>query len=371
MELFNSEEALLKDSAAGFMSENAPVQALRNIRDRKAPLCFNKELHKSLADMGWFGMLLPEEAGGYDFGHRAAGIVAEEMGRNLTASPFLSTAVLSAVGLRHASGDHLSEWGPQIASGDAVIALAIDEGAKHNPVRIKATAKPDGNGFILNAKKRAVFDGFNADRLIVVAKAEDQTALFIVNPTASEVMVERSSMLDSRNAANIEITNLHLDGKDLLCPLEKGDDALRAMLRSGRAVAASEQLGIAREVTERTTTYLNERKQFGVPIGMFQALQHRMADLYCQIEETSSLVSASLRAIDTTQDSADILSRAAKAKVAKVARTATEEAVQIHGGIGMTDEVDIGLFMKRDRVLTEMLGDCAHHIDFLLRNRGL
>ncbi len=371
MELFSSEETLLKDSAAGFMSEHAPVQALRDIRDQKKALGFNQQLHKTLADMGWFGMLLPEDAGGYDSGHRAAGLVAEEMGRNLTASPFLSTAVLSAVALRQSGGEHLREWGPKIATGDVVIALAIDEGAKHNPSRIKATAEPDGNGFILNARKRAVFDGYNADRLIVVAKSGDETGLFLVDPSAAEVEIERNAMVDSRNAANIQITNLHLDGKDLLCPLEQGAAVLEATLRSGRAIAASEQLGVAREVAERTTAYLGERKQFGVPIGMFQALQHRLADLYCQIEQTASLISAAQRAIDTTSDSSDELTRAAKAKVAKVSRIATEEAVQMHGGIGMTDEVDIGLFMKRDRVLTEMLGDSAHHVDALLKKRGL
>ncbi|KZL26024.1 acyl-CoA dehydrogenase family protein [Pseudovibrio sp. WM33] len=371
MELFSSEETLLKDSASGFMAENASVQALRDLRDQKEALGFNQELHKTLADMGWFGMLLPEDAGGYDFGHRAAGLVAEEMGRNLTASPFLSTAVLSAIALRQSGGEHLSEWGPKIATGDAVIALAIDEGAKHNPSRIKATAESDGNGFILNARKRAVFDGYNADRLIVVAKTGEDTGLFLVDPSAAEVAVERNAMLDSRNAANIQISNLHLDGKDLLCPLDKGATVLEATLRSGRSIAASEQLGVAREVAERTTAYLNERKQFGVPIGMFQALQHRMADLYCQIEQTASLISSALRAIDTTSDKAETLSRAAKAKVAKVSRVATEEAVQMHGGIGMTDEVDVGLFMKHDRVLTEMLGDSAHHIDFLLKTRGL
>ena len=363
------EQKLLADTAAGVLSEKASIRELRAFRDSGDELGYSREVLRELGEMGFLGVLLPEEAGGTDMGVRAAGVIAESMGRNLSPTPFQSSAVLSATALKQAGGEALGEWGPRVAGGEAVVAFALDEGAKHNPARIATTATPEGNGFILQGAKAAVADGFGADQLIVTAMADGSPALFLVDPKVAGVTVDRRVQLDSRNAADIRFDGVRVDRP--LGSLEQGAAILAKTLRAGRAVAAAEQLGVAREVTERTVAYIAERKQFGVVIGMFQALQHRAADLYCQVEAAASLVAAALDAVDADADNAEKLSRAAKAKMASVARQATEEGVQMHGGVGMTDEYDLGLFMKRDRALAEGLGDQSHHVEWLLRARGL
>jgi alkylation response protein AidB-like acyl-CoA dehydrogenase len=365
----SEEHTLLRDTARGFLHNRAPVTALRALRDGGERLAYSRDLHRELAEMGFFGVLLPEALGGTGFGARAAGIIAEEMGRNLTASPFLSTAVLAATTLKEAGGEALAVWGPRIASGEALIALALDERTKHDPARITTTAIPEGNGYVLSGRKIAVSDAIGADRLIVAADTGGKTALFLIDPAAEGTAVAPRRLLDSRNAGDVDLEGARVDGP--LGTIEGGAEILARTLRTGRAVAAAEQLGGARGAAVRTLAYLGERRQFGVLIGQFQALQHRAADLYCRLEECGSLIAAALDAIDRDAPEAEALSRAAKAKAALVGRQASEEAVQMHGGIGMTDELDIGLFMKRDRAQTEALGDAAHHIDCLLRQRGL
>ena len=371
MEILNEEETIIREAAAGFLRENAPVAHMRALRDDGDELGYSPKLARDMAEMGWFAMLLPEEAGGLGLGTRAAGLVAEETGRNLTPSPFLSSGVLAASALGAGGGATLDTWGPQLAAGDAVVALALEEGTKHNPSKISTRAEPDGNGFVLSGHKTFVLDGHNADRLIVVAKVEDRTALFLVDPAQNGVKSDRTVLLDNRNAANIGFDSVKVDGADVIGSLDDGQKILETTLRKGRAVLASEMQGISREVSERTLAYLGERKQFGVEIGRFQALQFRAADLYAQIEATGSLVAAAQRAIDSDDPRSEALSRAAKAKASAVCKLAVEEAVQMHGGIGMTDALDIGLFMKRAQAAIETLGDTSHHAEWMLQERGL
>ncbi|MEM9724126.1 MAG: acyl-CoA dehydrogenase family protein [Pseudomonadota bacterium] len=365
----SEEQRMLAESAEGVLTRAASIEHLRAFRDGGDPLGYSRETLRELGQMGFMGVLLPEQAGGSDMGARAAGVIAERMGRQLSPTPFQSTAVQSATALAAAGGEPLAEWGPRIASGEAVLALAVDERAKHDPNRISTFAEPEGNGFIIRGSKRAIPDAYGADHLIVAAQVDDQMALFLVDPSAEGVSIERRMQLDSRNAADLQLNGVRVERA--LGSVEAGAEILAAALRTGRAVSAAEQLGVAREVSERTIAYLTERRQFGAPLGAFQALQHRAADLYCKIEESASLVAAALDAIDQGSDAAERLSRAAKAKLAATARQATEEGVQMHGGVGMTDQYDLGLFMKRDRALSEQLGDQSHHVEWLLRERGL
>ncbi len=371
MEILNEDETIIRDSAAGFLKEKAPVAHMRALRDANHSIGYSKDLVGDMAEMGWFAMLLPEEAGGLGMGTRAAGLVAEETGRNLTPSPFLSAGVMAATALAEGRGAPLERWGEKLGAGEAVIALAFEEGAKHNPLAVATRAEADGNGFVLTGQKEFVLDGHEADRLIVTAKVEDQIALFLIDPKSAGVTSEKIALVDSRNAARITLDGVKVDGADLVGSVADGAEILEKTLRKGRAVLASEMQGISREVSERTLTYLTERKQFGIQIGRFQALQFRAADLYAQIEAASSLVAAAQRAIDADDPRAERLSRAAKAKASAVCKLAVEEALQMHGGIGMTDALDIGLFMKRAQAAVETLGDTSHHAEWMLQERGL
>ncbi|MBL1422145.1 MAG: acyl-CoA dehydrogenase family protein [Alphaproteobacteria bacterium] len=376
MEILIEDHQMLLDSATGYLAKKQNVAAFRALRDADEPLGYDVAAYKQMADLGWMGLVLPEEHGGSDFGYRAAGLIAEQMGRNLTAMPFVSTAILSVTILREVGGEMLSEWGMKIAMGECVVALAIDEGVKHRPEQIKTQAVRDGDGYLLSGDKTFIADGMGADRLIVSAMLEGELALFWLDPleacfgtSCCDLAPQR--LLDHRNYANFHIKNCRLNENALIAKGELAERALTKALCVARVVVAAEQLGMAKECAARTVEYLNTRKQFGVLIGVFQTLQHRMAHLYCELEQTSSLVAQALNAIDENAETAEKLSRAAKAKVAKLGRLATEEAVQMHGGIGMTDELDLGLFMKRDRVLAEFLGDANCHIDWLLREQNI
>ncbi len=368
--VLNEDEIMLRDSASGFFKDKAPVKALRALRDTADATGFDRGLWSEMADMGFAGIVIDEDHGGVDMGFMAAGLVAEQMGRNLSASPFFSTAILAATALReNGTDEQKSNWLPKIAGGDAIIALAIDEGAKHNPAAISTRAEKSGNGFKLSGAKAMVVDGHVADALIVAARTsgdkgdEDGISLFIVDPKSKGVSTERTIMVDSRNAARIDLDDVEVSGDALLGELDGGMNGLRKVLSAGRAVLAAELLGAGGQAFEDTVTYIKERKQFGSIIGEFQALQHRASHLYSELELARSAVIGALSALDDGDEKADIYCAMAKAKLGAVAKLASQEGVQMHGGVGMTDEYDIGLFMKRIRVLQELLGDANFHMN--------
>ena len=365
--VLNEDEVMMRDMAQGFFAEKAPVTALRKLRDTRDETGFDRDLWSEMAEMGFAGIVIPEEHGGVDMGYLAAGLVAEQMGRNLTASPFLSTAVLAATAIKHGSDAQKSNWLPKIASGDAVIALALDEGPKHNPRGTSATAEKSGNGFKLNGAKAMVVDGHVADALIIAARTSgeegDETgiSLFIVDPKTKGITTERTIMVDAHNAARIDLDNVEISGDALLGELDGGMDVLTQVLSAGRGVAAAELLGAGAQAFEDTVAYIKERKQFGKIIGEFQALQHRSSHLYSELEIARSAVIGALTALDAGDAKASLYCAMAKAKLGSVAKLASQEGVQMHGGVGMTDEYDIGLFMKRIRVLQELMGDAHFH----------
>lgn len=360
--LLTDDEKMLQESAAGFFADKAPVTQIRALRDDRDATGYSKELWADMAEMGFTGVLVSEDYGGFDMGFMAAGLIAEQMGRNLSASPFLSTSVLAATALKHAGADMAAKILPKIVSGNLTVALAVDEGRKHNPATIEMTASPSGNGFKLNGKKTMVVDGHVADQVIVAAQAEDGLTLFLVPANANGLDTERTIMVDSRNAARMQFDDVEVTGEQVLGEVGAGADVLDTVLNAGRAVLAAEMLGASTQVFEATNAYLKERKQFGRIIGEFQALQHRLAHLYCETELARTAVYAALSALDNNPKSAGAFVSMAKAKLGSVAKLAALEAVQMHGGMGMTDELDIGLYLKRIRVAQELLGDADYHM---------
>ena len=357
--VLNEEEQMLRDSARSFLAETSPVTALRALRDGDDTLGYAPDLWTAMGEMGWTGVLVSEDHGGVDFGYAAAGLVLEEIGRTLTASPFLSTSVLAAAALRTTGSEaQQAAWLPRIAAADAVIALAIDEKARHDPDHVETRAEADGNGFRLSGTKRFVQCGMGAHAYIVTAKTDDGAVkLFLVDASAEGVGREGRRTVDSHVPADVTFTDVRLDGGALMDGADDAGLALALILDAGRAGQAAESLGVAEAAFEMTVNYLKEREQFGVPIGSFQGLQHRAAHLLGEIELARSLVMKALRTLDEQPSQAALWCAAAKAKATQVSRLAGSEGIQMYGGVGMTDEYDIGLYYKRAQAAGEFLGD--------------
>jgi alkylation response protein AidB-like acyl-CoA dehydrogenase len=375
--VLNEEQSMLRDSARGLISDKAPVSHLRQLRDAKDPDGFSRGLWKTFAEMGFSGLLVPEEFGGSGLGCVEAGVVMEEIGRTLMPSPFLSTAVLASSALsRGGSAVQKAEYLPKISDGSLLAALAIDEGAKHRPLKTRMQALRSGNGFKLNGDKAFVVDGHVAGLLIVAARTagaageRDGLTLFLVNPKAKGVATERTAMVDSHNAARIRFENVEVDADGVLGEVDQGFALLEGVLNIGRGAVASEMVGLSEEVFSRTVNYLKERKQFGKLIGEFQALQHRAAQLYIDIEITRAAVLKALQTLDGDFANAGSAVAVAKARAGSTATLAVQEGVQMHGGMGMTDQFDIGFFMKRARVCQELFGDSNFHADQLARMKN-
>jgi alkylation response protein AidB-like acyl-CoA dehydrogenase len=375
--VLTEEQSMLRDSARGLISDKAPVSHLRQLRDAKDATGFSRELWKAFAEMGFTGLLVPEDFGGSGLGCVEAGIVMEEIGRTLMPSPFLSTAVLAASALsRGGTAAQKSRHLPKISDGSLLAALAIDEGAKHRPLQISLQAKRSGNGFRLNGAKAFVVDGHTADLLIVAGRSagssgeRDGLTLFLVDPKAKGVVTERTAMVDSHNAARINFDNVEVDADHVLGEVDQGYPLLEGLLNIGGGAVASEMVGLSEEVFARTVSYLKERKQFGKAIGEFQALQHRAAQLYIDIEITRAAVLKALQTLDADFGNAGAAVAVAKARAGSTATLAVQEGVQMHGGMGMTDQFDIGFFMKRARVCQELFGDSNFHADQLARARS-
>ncbi|WP_315773729.1 MULTISPECIES: acyl-CoA dehydrogenase family protein [unclassified Bradyrhizobium] len=375
--LLTEEQSMLRDSARGLISDHAPVSHLRKLRDSRDETGFSKELWATFAEMGFAGLLVPEEHGGSALGAVEAGVVMEEIGRTLMLSPFLATAVLSASALTRAgSAAQKSEYLPKIASGALLAALALDEGAKHRPLHTALQAVRSGNGFKLNGAKAMVVDGHVADLLLVVARSAGAPGeragltLFLVDPKAKGVAIERTIMVDAHNAARIGFDDVEVTADHVLGEVDGGAAVLSGVLDLGRGAVASEMVGLSEEVFGRTVAYLKERKQFGKAIGEFQALQHRAAQLYIEIEITRAAVLKALQTLDADSAGATAAVAVAKARAGATATRAVQEGVQMHGGMGMTDQFDIGFFMKRARVCEEMLGDANYHAAQLAQLRG-
>jgi len=372
--VLNEEQTMLRDAAKDFLGSRAPVSHHRQLRDNESQGGFSLELWAEMAEMGWAAIIIPESYGGLDYGYTGLGLVLEESGRTLSPSPLISTALLGASALILSGNEDLCEqWLPQIASGEKLLSLAFEESSQHRPATVNTLAEPEGDGYRLNGTKLAVMDGDTADAFIISVRTRrgddpcEGISLFLVPADADGLGIETTKLLDNHRSSKIRLENVLVSRSQLLGPLHGGCPILKKTLDRGRIGMAAEMLGIAQETFARTVEYLKERKQFGVPIGIFQALQHRAAILFGEIELCKSVVLKALQAIDEDSDEVALLASLAKIKCGQTASLATAEGIQMHGGIGMTDEFDIGFFIKRWRSLNQQLGDSRYHLDRFAR----
>ena len=368
--VLNEEQQSLKDIAKEFLQKNAPVTHFREIRDTENELGYDPDLWKQMVDLGWSGILVPEEYGGFNFGMVGMGSILEEMGKMLTPSPLFSTGVLGASLISLGGNDKQKQtYLPQIVDGSITSALALEEGNRHSPLSINTEARKDGKNYTLTGNKTFVIDGHSSNLLIVAARtsgSENDSSgitLFLVDPSINGVEVNKTSMVDSRNSANITLNEVIVSLDDVLGEENNGAALLEEVLDRAQIAISAEMLGNASQAFDITLEYLKERKQFGAVIGSFQALQHRAAEMYSELELTKSSVIAACVAADEQSNDLRRMASLAKFKAGETNHLVTNEAVQMHGGVGVTDEYDVGLYLKRARVTEQIFGNSEYHLD--------
>jgi alkylation response protein AidB-like acyl-CoA dehydrogenase len=377
MAVLNEEQSMLRDAAKSWTQEKSPVTAFRKMRDSGVEIGYDAKAWNEMAEMGWAGVIIPEEYGGSAFGYLSMGLILEELGRTLTASPLVASGVGAASALVLGGSDaQKSEWLPKIADGSVVGALAVDEGAHHAPEKVALAAAKSGAGYSLSGTKTFVIEGLAANLLVVSARTsgkpgdKDGITLFLVPADAKGVSRKRLALADSRGAANITFDKVEVGADAVLGAADKGWDVLEKTLDRVRAALAAEMLGAANQAFETTLDYLKVRVQFGQVIGSFQALQHRAAKMFTDLELARSAVEAALQAIDADSPDVPELVSLSKAKMGDVFHLVSNEMVQMHGGIGMTDAHDAGFYLKRARAAEAAFGSQSYHRDRYARING-
>ncbi|HEX4742897.1 MAG TPA: acyl-CoA dehydrogenase family protein [Caulobacteraceae bacterium] len=377
MAVLTEEQSMLRDAARTWTQEKSPVSAFRKMRDANMPLGYDPAAFAEMAEMGWTGVIIPETYGGSDFGYLSLGLILEETGRTLTASPIVSTALAAASAVILGGSDAQKEkWLPKIASGELVGTLAVDEGPHHRPQNVKTKAEKSGSGYKISGSKTFVLEGMAAGLYVVSTRMSgaegdaEGISLFLVPANAKGVTRKALKLADSRGVANVAFDGVEVGADALLGVEGKGGPLLEKTLDRARAGLAAEMLGSAVQAFETTLDYLKTRVQFGQVIGSFQALQHRAAKMFTDLELARSCVEAALTAIDNDSPDVPELVSLAKAKVGDTLHLVSNEMVQMHGGIGMTDAHDAGLYLKRARATEATFGNQAYHRDRYARIQG-
>lgn len=376
--VLSEEQELLKNSAREFVSATFPVDQVRQFRDGGYPnknteindlhLRYSREHWRQMAELGWTGIIFPEQYGGMGLGYAELGVVMEELGRSLAAQPFLSSVLLAGNALLFGGSEAQKKaLLPSLCAGEITLALAFQETGRFSPWQINTQAEATEDGYRISGEKRFVLDGYGADRLIVLARTSGNAgdrnglSLFLMEPNTPGVEITPLQTLDSRNTARIIFNQVKAQSQQLVGELGMAADILEPVFDCATAGLNAELLGTLSEAFDRTIEYLKTRQQFGVLIGSFQALKHRAADMLCEREHALSLTLEALRAIDDKREDAPLIISAAKARTSDTANLMGRESIQMFGGIGMTDEEDIGLLMKRARVAEITLGDSSYH----------
>jgi len=349
MAVLNEEQEMLRDMAREWTKNESPVSEFRKVRAAGAEEAFDRQAYAVMAEMGWVGVVIPEEHGGSDFGWLSAGLVVEELGKTLTASPLVASTIASAAIILGGSEEQKAKWLPGLASGEIIGTIAVDEGSRHDPARIDSTV----SGGKLSGTKGFVHEAHGADLFVVAAK----DGLYLVEK-GEGVSLSTRKLTDQRSHAEVRFEGAAADRL-----VGGGDSLLDDVLDRARILTACEMLGMAQSVFDTTLDYLKQRVQFNQALATFQALQHRMADLFGDLAMMRSAVEGGLQALDGGFGVARAAT-VAKAEANRVLHAISREGVQLHGGMGMTDEYDVGFYLKRARVLEASFGSTG-----FLKNR--
>ena len=369
--ILTEEQKMLKDSAAELFLAKAPVAQMRHLRD-EGYLPFDAELWEEMVAMGWTALTIPEAYNGLDFGYVGLGQILQEGGKTLSKSPLISSILFAATALNASDNEHLkAQWLPQLMNGTTQMALAVDEQSYFDPERINTTATKSGENYLLNGKKMFVIDGTTADHFIVVVKMEDGTlGWFLVSAATEGIDLHKNILMDASVSADVIFNNVSVPAEQQLNVTLTGEALFKQVLDIAYAGLSAEMLGLIEQAFDLTVQYLKEREQFGVVIGTYQGLQHRAAKMFGEIELCKSIVLKALQAVDSQDEHVSKYASLAKAKLGVTIKLVTNEAIQMHGGIGVTDDADIGFYLKRARVLQQLFGDYHFHLDVLSRQKG-
>ncbi len=367
--VLTEEQGLLQQTARDFVSTHSSPARIRALRDSREPLGFSRELWSEMAKLGWLGIVFPDEFGGSGLGYTELMVVLEELGRGLMPEPMLSTVLLGGGMIQLAGSSRQRQTLlPRVISGEVLLALAYEEAhSRYNPLHVETRAQPTASGWTLNGEKRNVLDGYGADYVVVSARTAggvteaNGITLFLLDAHKPGLGVERQWRIDSRNSALVHFDQVEVGHDDVIGQVDRGGELLTAVIDHATIGLCAEMLGSMTAALEMTLTYLKTRVQFGVPIGSFQALKHRAAKLYIETELARSAVMAAHLALDATDPDVPRLAALAKARCSDAFVLIGNETVQMHGGIGMTDEHDAGFFLKRARVAEMTFGDAAYH----------
>jgi alkylation response protein AidB-like acyl-CoA dehydrogenase len=365
----NDEQVLLRDSAAGLVRDNSSLRRIRALRDSGDPDGFSRKLWARMAELGWLGMIFPEPYGGLGLGYKELAVVLEELGKGLMPEPWLSTVLLGGTAVwRGGSDAQRAAVLPPLIAGELLLACAYQEAqSRYDLCHVATRAEGAGDRWTINGEKQLVLDGHVANRLVVSARTSggerdrEGITLFLLDAAAPGIAITRQSLLDSRNAALVRLAGVRAAAADVLGEVGGGGALLADVVDRATAGLCAEMLGGMEAAFAMTLEYLKTRQQFGVPIGSFQALKHRAAILFTEIELARSAVMAAAMAIDEGTAHAAEFVAVAKARCSDAFMLVANEGIQMHGGIGMTDEHDIGLYLKREAVLGELFGDVYYH----------
>jgi acyl-CoA dehydrogenase len=365
----NDEQQLLRDSAASFVRDNSSLKRIRALRDSKDADGFSRDLWKQMAELGWLGIVFPEEYGGLGLGYKELALVLEEFGKGLMPEPWMSTVLLGGGAIwRAGSAAQRDALLPKVIAGDMLLALAYQERtSRYDLDHVAARTERAGDGWRISGEKHGVLDGHVAERLIVSARTagqerdRDGVTLFLVDAHAPGVTITRQWTLDGRNAAIVSLAGTPAAPADVLGEVGGGSALLADVVDRATASLCAEMLGSMEAVFAMTLDYLKTRQQFGVVIGSFQALKHRAAIMFTELELARSATLAAAMALDEGNPRAAEFISVAKARCSDALMLLANEGVQMHGGIGMTDEHDVGFYIKRARAAEITFGDAAYH----------